>query len=173
MPKVVREKIESVNRIISAKDYGGVIEYFESARKSIIKNRGIAIEINYDNISSNSVKARVWQGQWIADCECGGASFVEAENPIFFCFSCGNRANNGWVRHVDFPKDRLTIENLLLDRPVDDTAGLTDKERVGLSKPVIFIEGKGGLSRNWNPDEDVLELAEQNKTIKLWKDKVK
>lgn len=174
MPKVV-SNIKSVDRIITAKDYGESARgYINIHRAKIERSKGLRIVIN-ERVSKHSVKARIEQGQWIADCECGGASFVDYDEPVFFCFSCGNRADDNRLREVEFPpeSERLTIEKLLLDRPVDDRAGLNDRERVGLARPIIFVEGRGGLARNWNPNETVLDLMEQNKAVDEWKKSLK
>jgi hypothetical protein len=50
---------------------------------------------------------------------------------------------------VTFPPEeqRLEIERLLLERPVDDLAGLTDLERAGMAKPVLFVEIEETVSR--------------------------
>lgn len=167
----------SVNYIITAKHYGdGSLEgYLKKQQDNISRSKGIIIKIEFNKVSKHSVKARIWQGSWIADCECGSASFVDPDNPKFFCFGCGNRSDNGWLREVEFPNllERLEIERLLLERPVDDLAGLDDKERAGLARPVIFLEGKGGLSRNWDPSETVNDLREQNQIIEVWKKEIR
>lgn len=171
MPNVTRN-IKSVDRIISAKDYGGALSYIKKHHAQIQMTRGISVPID-ERVSKHSVNARIWQGQWIADCECGGASFVDYDEPVFFCFGCGNRADGGRFREVIFPENREQIEALILARPVDDLAGLDDKDRAGLAKPVIYVEGKGGLARNWNPDETVEDLESQNSVIELWHKKMK
>lgn len=173
MPKVINANIKSVDYIITAKHYGGgnATGYIELQRMKIQKSRGIIIPIEYKP-SKHAVQARIWQGQWVADCECGGCSFVDPDEPIFFCFGCGNRADNNRVREVVFPKDYKTIESLLLDRPVDDAMGLDDKERAGMAKPLIFVEGKGGLSRNWNPGETIDDIKKQNAPIESWRKEI-
>lgn len=160
--------------IITAKHYGGgsATGYIELQRMKIQKTRNLVIPIEYKP-SKHAVQARIWQGQWIADCECGGCSFVDPEEPIFFCFGCANRADNHKVREVIFPEDYKTIEALLLERPVNDMMGLDDKERAGLAKALIMVEGKGGLSRNWNPGETIEELQEQNKPIEAFMKEIK
>lgn len=176
--------IQSVDRIITAKDYdrahgsgkGSALAWIFACRDRIKKERGIFVIIMEGGAPGGTpVQARIWQGQWIADCECGGASFVDPDEPIFFCFSCGNRRAGGNCRAVIFPdKDtRAEIERLLLDRPVDDMAGLTDLERVGLARPLIVIEGAGGLARNWQPGETADDLREQNKPVEAWRKKLK
>ena len=159
--------MSSVNYIITAKHYGGAKNYIMNTVNAIAKNRGILLSVDF-NPHADSVRARIWQGQWIADCECGGASFVEPEEPVFFCFSCANRTHNGRVRNAIFPEQREEIEKLILLRPVNDLAGLDDKERAGLAKPMFAVEGKGGLSRNWNPGQSPQDIEDENKPMMEW-----
>lgn len=54
------------------------------------------------------VVARIDHSRWIADCDCGGAEYVDPDETIFFCFSCNNVAFNGKIRTVTFPlKEKL------------------------------------------------------------------
>lgn len=168
---VVRN-IQSLNRIISAEDYGGIRNYIRNGIMGIIKTRGLRLRVDLDALPVDQpVRARVWQGQWIADCECSGAAFVQHSDPVFMCFSCANRLQEGRLRTVQFPPplELNEIERLLLERPVDDLAGLEDKERAGLAKPLVFVEGRGGLARNWTPDQTVEDLRkEQEKPLSEW-----
>ena len=168
--------MDSLTRIITAKDYseregagGSVRERILKTREMYHKRKNIALMVNgIDAAQGAAVRARIWQGQWIADCECGGAEFVEPTEPIFYCFSCGNRANNNYVRPVEFPVEREAIEAAVLARPVDDVRGLTDLERAGLAKPLVIVDADGSqfpLVRSWNPDESLGELLEQNKVL--------
>ena len=168
--------MESLKRIITAKDYseregagGSVRARILKMREGYHKGRNIALMINgIDAPQGGAVKARIWQGQWIADCECGGAEFVEPTEPIFYCFCCGNRANHNYVRPVEFPVEREAIEAAVLARPVDDVRGLTDLERAGLAKPLVIVNAAGSqfpLTRSWNHDEPLSELLEQNKVL--------
>jgi len=197
-----------LNYIITAKHYGGSARgYIRKMQQKIHKERGISVTIkDFDKPPSGSpVRARIWQGQWIADCECNGASFVDPDEPIFFCFSCGNRANDKRPRPVLFPpeEERKEIERLLLQRPVDDTAGLTDNERAGMAKPLLFkqvqkivpivdevtavtltsssmkvpvrtIDRNLPLTRSWEPGETIADLKEQQEEpIRKWKESLK
>lgn len=56
-----------------------------------------------DELSENPVTARIDHGRWIADCECKGAEYVDPDEPIFFCASCKNAADEGRLRSVKFP----------------------------------------------------------------------
>lgn len=83
------------------------------------------------------VAARVNAGRWIADCECGGAEYVDDEMRVFMCASCFNRADGGAWRRVIFPATpaRGAIEAVLLARPDavtrhwDPTLRVRDLER--------------------------------------------
>jgi hypothetical protein len=135
---------KSVDRIISAKDYGGSARAYIRKQQQNMHRRGIAVTIKDLDVEpkGSPVRARIWQGQWIADCECKSASFVDPDEEVFFCFGCGNRAHGQKPRPVIFPPalERLEIERLLLERPVDDLAGLTDMERAGMAKPLLFVQ---------------------------------
>lgn len=174
-------KIKSLDYIITAKHYGGSASaYIRNLQKRHLL-RGISVNVNGLNEPPRKeiepVMARIWQGQWIADCECRGASFVDPDEPIFFCFSCGNRAQGGWVRSVIFPEQREAIEALVLERPVDDMAGLTDNERAGMAKALLSVEVQQTdgevslmpLTRSWRPGETVEDLHEQqHDAISKW-----
>ena len=157
---------KSVNRIITAKDYGGSARGYIRRQQQALHARGVAVQVD-DTLGGVPVKARIWQGQWIADCECSGASFVDPQEPVFFCFGCGNRIDNGCLRPVDFPADYAEIERLILERPVNDVAGLTDMERAGLAKPLL-----ANFPRSWN-GESLDELhAMQDAAIQEWRNNV-
>jgi hypothetical protein len=114
-------------------------------------------------VQGDPVRARIDFGRWIADCECGGAEYVDPEELIFYCFSCGNRRNGGHARPVSFPPNRDEIETIVLERPVDDARGRNKVERALLAKPLA-----PGLSRSWNPGETLGELRAQNKAGEKW-----
>lgn len=161
--------MKTVDMIVNARHYAEargvktVREFTLKLRDDISKSRGVSVLIRgiNDTPKGAPVYARVWQGQWIADCKCGGASFIDPEDAFFFCFGCGNRQNENRPRPVVVPEDWKEIEQALLARPVDDMAGLTDLERVAMAKPLIHIIGKGGLARNWDPGETVVDLRAQ------------
>lgn len=117
--------------------------YIRKCQRDFLKNKGVAVQIvDLDKPQGKPVVARIWQSQWIATCECNTAMFVDPDEPIFFCFGCGNRLNGKRPRPVIFPPtaERKEIERLLLERPVEDVAGLTDLERVGLQKPLLEVQ---------------------------------
>lgn len=160
--------MKSVDYIISAKHYGGSAKKYILKQQDILKRRrGITVQIRGLDAppTGHPVYARVWQGQWIADCECGGACFVDPDEPIFFCFGCLNRKNSEKIRPVVFPEHWREIEKVLLLRPVDDAAGLTDLERAGMAKSIIHTEDGKPLSRSWNPNETLDDLHEQQDAL--------
>jgi hypothetical protein len=111
-------------------------------------------------ISAGSlVQARIDHGRWLADCECGGAEYVDPGDPIFFCLACGNRAQAGAARLVAFPKDAAEIEAVLLARPVEAT-GHSAFERAMTARPLV-----PGLGRSWRPGESLAQLRKQNRVM--------
>jgi hypothetical protein len=162
----------SINFIVTAKHYGkgSAREYIRKTQADLYK-RGVVVQIERldGEPSGVPVHARIWQGQWVADCECCGASFVDPDEPVFFCFSCGNRSNGKQARPVIFPAERAEIERLILERPVNDMAGLSDLERAGMAKPILFVGGRA-LTRSWMPGETVQDLHDQqDEVIGMWR----
>jgi len=171
--------MKNVDRIITMRDYsqrygadGSVRGFILKWRARVQKERGVALQVNGidGNGSGAAVKARIWQGQWIAECEvCGGNEFVDPEEPVFYCFGCGNREVGSYLRPVEFPAEWREIERLILERPVFDKRGLSDMERAGLAKPAVVVVSGGleyPLTRSWMPGESLDELREQNKVLK-------
>lgn len=160
---------KTIDRIITAKDYGGVKKYFRHAQQKLKEQRGIAVNIvDVDKKPTGKpVYARIWKSQWIADCECKGASFVDYDEPLFFCFSCGNYSNGGKPRPVIFPPEaeRIEIEKTLLERPQEIGAGLSDLERIAMARPLVYSQDNSGkmkpLARSWRPGESIQDLKDQ------------
>lgn len=172
--------MQSVNYIINAHHYSqregadGTVKGRIKKRVEKLNARGAQLKVNLDKIiNRNPVTARILMGQWIADCECGGAEFVAADEPFFFCFSCLNRVDDYALRPVVFPTEWEAIEALLLERPVDDRRGLSDLERAYNAKALIHVEGKGPLVRSWDAGETLDDLIEQNKPVQVWKASLK
>jgi hypothetical protein len=161
--------MKPIDYIVTARNYspdGTTRGYLLRQRDIIQHTRGIRLEID-ETPAGTPLIARVERGQWIADCECGGATFVDPEWPFTFCFSC--RANNGHLRPVTFPENWREIEQMLLARPVNDLRGLTENERSALSTGVIVVQGKGRLDRTWWPHEKLDDLLEQQaEPIRKW-----
>lgn len=170
----------TVQRIITAKDYclrdgvGSVKERIKNIQKDILSKKKIKIGVQIDKVSSRPVYARIELGQWCASCECGGVEFVDPDEPIFFCFSCGNKVDAGKLRSVIFPPqpEREEIERLVLLRPVEERRGLDDLERVHMAIPLVYLEDEQGnllpLTRTWNPSEDISHLEKENEVIEKW-----
>ncbi len=176
--------IKSVDFIVSAKHYGGSARGYIRKQQQAKHKAGVPVTIRGldDAPVGQPVQARVWQGQWIADCDiCRGASFIDPEEPVFFCFGCGNRANGGYPRPVTVPENWREIEATLLQRPVNDMAGITDLERAALARPVIEVEVQTPegprnlpLVRSWEPHETVEDLqAQQDEPIRQWRKELK
>lgn len=196
---------KSIDKIVTARDYGNgsAVGYLKILQKDFHDKRGIDVNIvDIDKPQGPAVPARIWQSQWIADCpDCNTAMFVDPDEPIFFCFGCGNRANGKIPRPVQFPTEaeRKEIERLLLERPVENKAGVTILEQVALQRPLLVVEieeidpmaaigklaerGAHGvlpdlpkrkklvrLSRSWRPGKSVAALeAEQRDAIEAWR----
>ena len=167
------------DKIFTALDYAKNRDGVETVKERIQKiqaqhlQKGIHVKIDFSLAGSDSVYARIWQGHWIADCECGGAEFVDPNEPIFFCWSCGNRKTSGKVRQVIFPKNRTDIEKKILERPVKSLRGLDDMARAEAAQNVIMADGKP-LTRSWEPGETLNDLAkQQDAAVKAHKKKAK
>lgn len=177
--------LKSVDRIITAADYGGSMRGYLKKCQREFKRGGRDVTIKeIDKPTGTPVTARIWQSQWVADCECNTTMFVDPNEPIFFCFGCGNRLNSGRVRPVIFPEreERIAIEKTLLERPVEDRAGLSDLERVGLQRALVSVEvhdehGRKKtlpLTRSWRPGETVETLVSQQAgALDTWRKELK
>lgn len=160
-------KIINGSDVANEKGFGSFREYMQ---KLPDRKPGIP-RWNGKILESDPVKARVDFGRWLADCECGGAEYVYPGDPIFFCFSCGNKKQKGAARPVEFP-DSITLSEIefeLLDRPIIETIGMSPSTIALNSRPVM-----NSLSRSWNPGETVEDLKKQKKVmVDLIKAKVK
>ena len=92
------------------------------------------------------VHARIDAGRWCVMCEdCGGGEYASLDEPLFWCCSCANVANDHRPRPVVFPDaaERGRIESVLLLR----------------TPPLL----PGGQSpRHWRPGQSVTELVAEN-----------
>lgn len=153
-----------MDRILTARDYAK-IENFRSVKERIQgrceRAQGM-IDTPFEDVKpkGKAVKAEINAGRWIANCECGGAEAVDPEEPIFYCFACGNAANQGKPRPVVFPENTDEIEVLLLQRPVTFTNGTNEIARMVNAIPV-------GYPRSWRPDETIEDLKQQNREMGL------
>lgn len=151
------------HKITSARDQA--TDGAEYIRRELQKRmlRGERIQITrIDNPVEAPVLARINFGRWIADCECGGAEFIDPAAPVFFCWSCLNAAHQGACRTVTVPQNFAEIEQTLLERPVD--AG---------GRPLVGVDVGGvtlKLGRDWNPHETLNDLhAQQDDAINAFK----
>lgn len=85
------------------------------------------------------VYARIDQGRWLADCpHCNGSEAVEPDTPLFYCLnSWCSRPTGNLYAPLRFPKERVAIERVLLDRPNPTT-------------------------RNWRRGESLADLRAEN-----------
>lgn len=116
---------------------------------------------NGKTTTADPVKARIDYGRWIGDCECGGAEYVDPDEPIFYCQTCGNAAHNGFAREVVFPDARDSIEKAVLERKV------LHSKPVELGLPDLRVQLVDGIPQSWNPGETVKDLREQHQIAKL------
>ncbi len=167
------------NDVITAKDYAER-QGLRTVKQRILqinndlKNRNL-IDTPFKDVDPvGEVKAEICFGAWIARCpDCCGAEAVDPDEPIFYCFSCGNRSINGAPRKVIFPDEvtRDQIEKLVMNRPVNDSVGLNKIDRAFNAKPKIQVlvdEKVQVLSRSWKPTETVKDLQFQNKAIAVY-----
>lgn len=169
--------MDNVNFIVTAKHYslrygadGSVRGFLKRWQEKLHKERGVVVNIKGIEQPGRGapVRAYIHQGQWLAECECGGHEFVDPQDPVFFCWSCVNRANDSYLRPVEFPAEWQLIEAAILARPVNDIKGATDLERAGLAQPAIVIKSSQGefpLVRSWKPEESLDELLKQNAVV--------
>lgn len=123
----------------------------------MVKNNG---DVSID-VSKDEVYARIDFGRWIADCVCGGAEYVDYDDPVFFCLSCGNSSVNKKLRPVVFPNNYKAIEKEILKRPVK-TTGIKINDKAMSARPQKYV-GRKPLSRSWNPNETLADIKAQNK----------
>lgn len=158
--------MKNVDYIITAAHLSGTNkgrDWLTKLKADIEARRGIKIVMK-NEAADSPVYARIYRGHWIADCDvCGGAMFVDPSDPVFFCLECFNRRENGRVRPVIFPDDRQEIERAILERPVNDYAGVTDSERAGRA---FYAAGGQTFTRDWIPGETAEDIRRQNEAIK-------
>lgn len=153
------------DKIYTAKDYAEKRDGVKTVKERIAKyqekyrRQGISVNVTFAP-RGKPVTARIWQGHWVADCECGGAEVVDYDEPIFFCWGCGNSTTKGAVRSVVFPENREAIERKILLRPVQALRGLDEIAKAECATAVISIDGKP-LTHSWLPEETLEDLSEQ------------
>jgi hypothetical protein len=163
------------SRIIRAKDYArregakSVVERIVRISAQLAHRRLLDTPFVGGAPVGRPVLAEVNHGQWMAFCECGGPEAVDPDEPIFYCFSCGNHATKGRPRPVTFPQQREIeeIEQVLLERPMEDGGGANEIDRVFMARPLVgVVDGVPVvMHRSWKPGETVEELRAQNGMI--------
>lgn len=145
--------------VAKARGYDSMADWFVGVST---ETRGLFDTPFTGRTGGEPVLARVDVGRWIADCPCGGASYVDKDEPIFYCLGCGNYTNGGDARPVTFPGDAEVIEEELLKRPVDDSRGRNEVERALNAIPLIY-----GLLRSWSPGETVDDLKKTRQRMEV------
>lgn len=160
-----------INEIISGKHINesmGVPNSTARIQKmyNTLKARGqVDVDIQITVVDEvNWVAAFIDTGRWGAQCECGGAEYVEPDDPVFWCFSCGNMAFGGALRRVHFPDDMADIELLLLERPISVHKGMTKIQKVFNSQPLTSAR------REWHVGDTIKKLKDDNKKADLEND---
>ena len=152
------------DRIITAKDIcerDRVKTYRQWLLKTCANMRGLATPFN-GRVTGLAVQAVVEAGRWVAHCitpGCNGCEYVRPDEALFYCCSCGNRANGGAARPVTFPGERERLEAALLKRPVVLGVGLSELDRIRTAQPRIE-----GLLRWWAPPVTVEQLEAENES---------
>lgn len=140
-----------MDRIITGADIArrdGCVDYAEWVKKrsrEFARRRYIAKAWDGGMTTKQPIQARIDFGRWIGDCECGGAEYVDPEQPFFFCLSCGNSEFDGQARQVIFPENRQEIEQVVLEIEVDQGKGGNAIQKA------LMARGKKGKNRCWIP----------------------
>jgi len=113
----------------------------------------------------DAVQARIDFQRWVADCDCcGGSEYVDPDDPVFFCLTCGNQKYGGKLRKVIFPEAKAELEAAVLERQVNAPEVL---DPIGQAMTVKLTDG---ISRSWNPGETVGDLREQHQVAMIIKE---
>lgn len=125
--------IKTANMQFTVMQKGGYRAFVELMVMQRWSMRGILWEQ-----AQGDVMAEIWRSGWHAKCPyCRGAMVVEPGEP-FFCPDCAMQGNGFLPMRVVWPRERHTIEKLLLMRP-------------------------NPQNRNWFPYETVAMLREENR----------
>lgn len=144
-----------MNRLITAKDIA-TRDSQPSVREWIritsiqFKMKG-TLKTTFDgSVAGKPVYALVSNGRWLAMCDqpgCRGSEYVDPEEKVFYCLSCGN-GNNSKGRPVIFPPNYAELEAALLERvmmPVGHGDVITQTFNARPLNP--------HLRRDWAPSE--------------------
>jgi hypothetical protein len=107
--------------------------------------------------ADKAIHARIDFSRWIGDCPCGGAAYVEPDDPIMFCPLCGNAFADGKAVRVIFPEPAEMAEII---------AALEEREIVGGfgsgTQAMLTARPKyGAAARSWVPGESAADLRQQ------------
>jgi len=140
-------------------------QHIQAIYDDLNRTGALVIDLHINDIDTgNFVQAFIDFGRWGArcpDCE-GGAEYVDPDDPVFYCFGCGNVSAGGKLRPVQFPPNREDIELLLLERPISVHSGITKSQICLSSQPLA-----GDAYRNWVPGEDIQKVKDKNKAENL------
>lgn len=165
-----------MDRIIRARDYAkregarSVVERIARLSAQMAARRLLDTPFAGGAPVGTPVLAEIGDGQWLARCECGGMEAVDEDEPIFYCFNCGNHKTKGRPRPVVFPSKQkmVEIERLLLERPMRESGGANEMDRMLMQLPALMgmVDGRPVvMRRSWKPDESVDELRRQNEMM--------
>lgn len=84
-----------------------------------------------------SLPAWVCRSDWVVTCDVCREQVAIEPGELFFCPSCLNASHDGYARRVTFPKQKESIERILVLRPDPNT-------------------------RNWLPGETLKDLEAEN-----------
>ena len=144
-----------MDKIITAKDVAvrdsqpSVSEWIRITSIQL-KMRGICPVIFDSQVRGKTVPAYISNGRWMALCDetgCQGCEYVDPDEPIFYCLSCGN-GQTGQARPVKFPSRRREIEAALLERAMVPSGGNDVVTRAFNARPL-----DEALRRDWVPED--------------------
>lgn len=115
----------------------------------ILLNYGVKMPEEY---ADAPVEMEIDFGRMIAKCECGGVSYVQPDDPYFYCSVCRNEGADGLLRRVVFPENLQEICDELLKREVMVIKSLPPTQAAREAK---------GLPRCWLPGETVEQLRNE------------
>lgn len=104
---------------------------------NIARKRALGSRVEVHRVDA-ALDARIENGWWVVDCECGAGNATSPEIPIACCFACGAVHET-----IVFPPTEAleTLERLLLARP-------------------------NAASRWWKPGETFNEVFAENRSLK-------
>ena len=144
-----------MNRIVTAQDvakrdnFTSVREWIRVTSMQLKMKGGCPVAFS-GNMSGGKVYAYISNGRWLAICNeagCSGCEYVDPQEKIFFCMVCGN-GGTGKGKQVVFPRERVEIENALLERVMVHNGGNDIVTQAFNARPL-----EAGLRRDWLPSQ--------------------